>query len=289
MTEGIDCPVCERHGLTPDCESCPQCDADLTCFQALDLLRTERIASTAQRGNIPSNSSGAGLLVYIAVFGAALALAALSFVMGRFDRRLDGMGTAMVAAIHDKGMEQDVNTVRLHIHKLQVNYEDSFSRMEEVVKSHGAEIKRINTALVSLKGELENRLTVVVSKEKDENTFFYYTRKTDTLWGIARRFYGEGKYYPFIMEHNPHLVISDITEGIRMQLISDSDPVALEERYDMKTEWKNGTLLWKYIVQPEDTEDSIYARFVAPGKDRQVFFDAGVKIVPSETVRIILR
>lgn len=289
MTEEIVCPVCERRGLAPGCECCPQCDADLTCFQALDRLCAEQTASTAQRGELPPNRSSTGLPVYASVIGAVLAFVALSFIMGRFDRRLEGTGTAINAAIHNREEQQDVRSVgRLHIHKLQVNYKDSFSRMEEVLQGHDTEIKRTDTALVSLKGELEDRLTAVVSKEKDENTFVYYVRKRDTLWGIARRFYGEGKYYPFIMEQNPHLVIGNITEGSRMQLISNSDPVVLANRYDRKTEWKNGTLLWKYLVQKEDTEDSIYARFVGSETDRKVFFDAGVQIVPAETVRIIL-
>ena len=42
MDAGHSCPVCGRQGLSPNCCNCPQCDADLTCFQALDSLFSEQ-------------------------------------------------------------------------------------------------------------------------------------------------------------------------------------------------------------------------------------------------------
>ncbi len=289
MMEERVCPVCERQGLT-DCDNCPQCDADLTCFQALEQLHTEQAVPTVQESTekiVPPNRSGVKGIVYACFLGAVLVLVALSFIMGRFERRLTGMDNTIVAAINVQGLQQDVSTSRIRINKLQINYEASISRMEKGVRDNGVEIKRIDADLTSLNGELEERFAAVSPKEKDD-TFLYYARKTDTLWGIARRFYGKGKYYPFIMEQNPHLAIRDSIVGSRMKLISDSDPVMLANMYSRKTEWKNGTLLWKYVVQPKDTQDSIYDRFIVPGTSGQVFFDADVKIIPFETINIIL-
>ena len=38
MTVEVACPVCGREHIPEDRDSCPQCDADLTCFKALDAL-----------------------------------------------------------------------------------------------------------------------------------------------------------------------------------------------------------------------------------------------------------
>lgn len=248
MTEEFCCPVCERHGLAPDCECCPQCDADLTCFQDLDRLGTEgATAAIAERVAVAPAHSFVGIAMFACVFSIVIALVSLSFIAGRFERRLAGMDKTMVVAGDDKGLQQDVATVRLHINQLRINYESFIY------------------------------------------TFHYHARKTDTLWGIALRFYGNGKYYPLIMERNPHLVISDITAGRAMQIISDPDPEMLADMYHEKTEWGNGMLLLRHVIQPGETRASIHARFAAPGETRQVFFDADAKIVPLEIIRIILR
>ena len=285
MAKDFCCPVCERHGLELDCEQCPQCDADLTCFRDLESLRKECAEYVS-----PTRFAGRGVF-FVCVFGGVLVLVVVSFFMERFDRRLAGIDKIIAVSNQDKGLQRDISTVRLHISELKINYEDSFFRLEEAVKGNGAKIKRIGSRLTGLEEVMNGRIAAVSEKEKKrtDDTFFYYARKTDTLWAIARRFYGDGKYYPLIMEQNPHLVIGDITPGQRMQIISDPDPVMLADIYSRKTEWKNGMLLWSHVVQPEETRDSIYARFRAPGASGPVFFDDGVKIVPLETIRIILQ
>lgn len=248
MTEEFCCPVCERYGLAPDCECCPQCDADLTCFQDLDRLGTKNAAPNIKgdAAVVPPNRF-ARIAMFACVFSAVIALVCMSFIIGRFEKRFVRIDKSMAVTACDKAPRQDVSTGRLHINQLKINYEGFIY------------------------------------------TFHYHARKTDTLWGIARRFYGNGKYYPLIMEHNPHLVISDITAGRAMRIISDPDPAMLADMYREKTEWRNSMLLLRHVIQPGETRDSIYARFAAPGTTGQVFFDADAKIVPLEIIRIILR
>jgi len=310
MTEEHCCPVCERQGLVPECECCPQCDADLTCFQALDRLHTENTVPEKKEdagGVTPGRF--AGIALFASVFSGVIALAVLSFIMGRFDKRLAGQNNHITAAIHGMELQQNVSTTRLRIRELKVHHEASLSRMEAAVKNNRADIMRIDARLNNLEEELDRRVTAVLSNEKklptdsipseavteievppvSARTFLYHTRKTDTLWAIARRFYGDGKYYPLIMEQNPHLLISDITEGQEVRILAEPDPKMLAETYRRKTEWKKGMLLFKYVVQPEDTRDSIYARFAAPGATGKLFFDTGADIVPFNTIRIILQ
>lgn len=309
MAQDFCCPVCDRHGLAPDCECCPQCDADLTCFQDLDRLRTESASpGTKKRVEDISPNHFTRISMFTCVFSGVIALAILSFTMGRFDRRLAGMDKTIAIAIHNKGLQQAMSTARLHINELKISHENSIFRIEKAVKGNAIEIEHTGSRVTSLEEELNKHIAAVLSKEINrisvippaavsaittppfsDNAFLYYTRKTDTLWAISRRFYGDGKYYPLIMEQNPHLDISNITVGREIRLISDPDPRMLADMYRRKTEWKNGMLLWRHNVQPEETRDSIYTRFSAPGAPGQVFFDSGEKIVPFNTIKIILQ
>ena len=125
-----------------------------------------------------------------------------------------------------------------------------------------------------------------VLQQTDPDTFVYQARETDTLWGIAKRFYGKGRYYPVIMEQNPQLRISDIGSKSIMSLFSD--PAQVPSIYADKTERKGGMLLWKYTVQPEDTQESISSRF-SLSIHQKLFFTDVRQIHPGNTIKIILQ
>jgi hypothetical protein len=48
MDEVRSCPVCGRQGIHAQSAACPQCDADLLCFQALDSLAQNPAPNSAQ-------------------------------------------------------------------------------------------------------------------------------------------------------------------------------------------------------------------------------------------------
>lgn len=54
---------------------------------------------------------------------------------------------------------------------------------------------------------------------------FYRAAETDTLWGIAKRFYGSGFYYPVLLEHNPDLAIYTIGKKDRIAVLKNSGVV----------------------------------------------------------------
>lgn len=70
------CPVCEKSGVAEGISHCPQCNADLECFQLLDDLDENRIKS---QDNSPNNSysnvqthRGIFAVFFIALFMLAL-------------------------------------------------------------------------------------------------------------------------------------------------------------------------------------------------------------------------
>lgn len=312
MEQEFFCPVCGRRGLLPDSECCPQCDADLTCFQALDALVTGSDSSGKEdriEHGRPNRFFGIALFAFF--FGITMALVALSLIMGSFDRRLAELNTTINTATHGNVPQQDTGTISLalkKINEMQIESADALRQAEKAMTANADKIDRIASRIKVLDEGLDMRIAAVFSKEAGgqevvhtpaaakemvtithpDSTFLYHAGETDTLWGIAHRFYGDGKYYPVIMEQNPHLVISDINGESKVRLFSDPDPVSLAGIYREKTEWKNGMLLWKHDVQPGETRESIYARFSPPGEPGQVFFDADPKIFLNNTIRVIL-
>lgn len=45
----MNCPVCNRVGLSDALHACPQCDADLTCFKLLETLQEDEAGATRPR------------------------------------------------------------------------------------------------------------------------------------------------------------------------------------------------------------------------------------------------
>ncbi len=119
-----------------------------------------------------------------------------------------------------------------------------------------------------------------------ERTFLYLIKETDTLWDLAERFYGDGKYYPVIMEQNPGLVISNIHDEEILRLFNER--TVLEDIYKRRIEWRDGFVLWKHKVGAGETRQSIERRFASPGSSGRVFYEKVPSLHPGATVRIIL-
>lgn len=49
----------------------------------------------------------------------------------------------------------------------------------------------------------------------------YHTQDWDTLWAIAAKFYGSGRYYPVILQHNPGLRVARIRGGLKIRLLKE--------------------------------------------------------------------
>jgi hypothetical protein len=113
---------------------------------------------------------------------------------------------------------------------------------------------------------------------------FYQAAETDTLWGIAKRFYGSGFYYPVLLEHNPDLAIYTIGQKDRIAVLNDSGMV--KRIFNEITEKQGGILYWYYTVRPEDTPMSVKHKYcpsrdcfqMPAGVDRDFTLQAGGKI-----------
>jgi hypothetical protein len=125
-------------------------------------------------------------------------------------------------------------------------------------------------------------------KKNGKSTFVYHAQDGETVWELAERFYGEGKYYPLIMELNPHILQGSVRGGgKKVRILADRRQAAA--LYQRNTEQRDGLLLWRHKVRPGETWQSIYARFFPPKYSGMVFYPGDQNVVPGSTVKIILR
>jgi LysM repeat protein len=113
---------------------------------------------------------------------------------------------------------------------------------------------------------------------------YYQVAETDTLWGIAKRFYGSGFYYPVLLEHNPDLAIYAIGKKDRIAVLKDSGTA--KRIFNEITEKQGGVLYWYYTVRAGDTLTSVKQKYcpsqdcfhMPTGVDRDFILQPGEKI-----------
>ncbi len=344
MSGKLTCPVCERPGVPAESESCPQCDADLTCFQALETLSGNKVAaspgeptSTRRKSKGSSGTRRAVLLLFL--FLVLLAALFSLYVLKAQDHTSD-LKQQMVALKTDLQLaEQEIEEKEQMLcalpeyERMGTIEEESFEEDDPLVyaedlaakaspekegeigqaqeKEHEKEGQVV--AGSGAEGEVEKTtktpdiertastvlipVVEVVAKKKrpvqvaeerwPDKTFLYLVKETDTLWDLAERFYGDGKYYPVIMEQNPGLIISDIQDEESLRLITDR--VMLKDMYSQRIEWRDGMMLWKHTVRAGEIRQVVEKRFASPGSSGRVLYKKNPFIQPGAIVRVILQ
>lgn len=374
MADRFICPVCERPGVPPNSEHCPQCDADLTCFQALEVLAEQKRGAAAAESGVPATTGNKGRggsrrAVLLLVLLLVLLAARFFFFSLKAENRVHDLNQRVVAlqtdlkrARQNSKPPEQVLCVLPDSEQLGSVEEDTFAEDDPLIyeedrekekekekngtgprtegKQHVARTKDAQAAevmvgtagsagstgsaghdraeavpLVFVEATLkkkepekkefartsENAVAKGTAKTEEhraepspllpeerwsERTFLYLIKETDTLWDLAEHFYGNGKYYPVIMEQNPGLVISNIHDEEILRLFNER--TVLEDIYTRRIEWRDGLVLWKHKVRSGETRKSIENRFASPGAAGSVFYEKTPNIYPGATIRIIL-
>ena len=143
------------------------------------------------------------------------------------------------------------------------------------------------TVAESVEASAGESLPVLPEKRWSKKTFLYLAKKTDTLWDLAKQFYGDGKYYPVIMELNPDLAFSHIEDDKSVRFFSDR--AVLHDMYNHRIEWRQGMMLWKHKVLAGETRQVIERRFTSPQSLGRVLYDKNSLMYPGALIRIILQ
>jgi nucleoid-associated protein YgaU len=116
----------------------------------------------------------------------------------------------------------------------------------------------------------------------------YEASDTDTLWDISKRFYGSGRYYPVLMEHNPGLELFQIGAGVRVQILKNRRLAREIHGRIVKREGKK--LIWYYTVSEGDTLESIAGKYYKGTENaaRVLELNPGTTLQTGERIRIQL-
>ncbi len=314
------CPVCAFENVPAGARQCPQCDSDLTCFQVLDTLPDELAVSFAdddrtgrERERFISTRGialGAVSLLVIVSGLFALALFRLQSDLQRQRERVNGLESRLREGLSptlttppDLPPGEPIASGRGGaLGRDLVRGEGSGSEGstgEQPVAEGGATTGSAFPAVRSdpssgARAGNGSRAHGPGPSRREEkggaagDFFVYHPTDDDTLWGIARRFYGAGDLYPVLLEHNQHLEIYRIRSGLKIEVLRDAQEARAE--LGRITEMEQGRLFWYYTVRQGDTLRSIARKFHGPGSSTATIlrYNPGAQIEAGKRIRIRL-
>lgn len=126
------------------------------------------------------------------------------------------------------------------------------------------------------------------SGTQEPEFMMYGTRKEDTLWNIAAEFYGHGRYYPVLLEHNPHAGIYTVGEGLELKILKD--PALARDIYGRIVKKEKGQVYWCHTVAEGDTLQAIAGRYFRNGRMKVDIAGLGnaTQLNGGETIWILL-
>ncbi|PXF58288.1 MAG: hypothetical protein C4B58_06960 [Deltaproteobacteria bacterium] len=243
MTSETSCPVCGLKHIQPDKAKCPQCDADLTCFKILDSFPDEPVREV--KGPRAWIIAFYGIAMVICLVTAITVFQYYQFkriesLLMDQQKYLSGCVTGINESVEAAGLKSDKPGAQLSALSAQSTCNATEGRPTGVSeRKQDAEI-----------------LHVVLGKT---DFWVYDAIETDTLWDISERYYGSGQYYPVLFEHNPHLRIYEIGDGVRMKILKDAGLV--KDIYLKMSLTDGDRIYWNYKVAEGDTLRSVAGKF----------------------------
>ena len=147
------------------------------------------------------------------------------------------------------------------------------------------------TDRTNVPGQLNARLKSVVQAQSgpEKHEFvMYQARKEDTLWDIAAEVYGHGRYYPVLLEHNPHAGIYTVGDGLELKILKD--PALARDIYGCIVKKEKGQVYWCHTVAEGDTLQAIAGRYFRNGRMKVDIAGLGnaTQLNAGETIWILL-
>jgi len=283
------CPICGFELAFPEEEKCPQCDADLTCFNVLNSIPDEPGPEElrASEENREKRPNGKQLIL------GAFSLLFVGLIMGFFLASLYKSDHPPISVSYQQALP-----VRIKITDQAVSERadaDEHSGRKVPALSYTMTEKKPEVSEGIPKGAAENlrghptgKSLTAVPAVGQENFRIYETIEENTLWRISKKQYGSGFYFPVIMECNPGIRIYDVQKGMRLKIFKD--PAMAEKLYNENARIEGDRVYYDYKVLEGDTFESIALKFYKQGnmKNRIMDLNPHVKLRAGMRIKIEL-
>ena len=200
-----DCPVCGKAGLAADAAQCPQCGADLECFQLLDALHEGsggRGASEVPHAQPRKRNKTIWWLVII-----------LFAIWLYPDEDAPNDRSKAAAAAESTQIANEVTAVVKRLDRRMHRFENRLTDVSTGQKSVHRNLEATKRQLAAMSNQLrtlQGNLSAGMehpAPNKPQDFRYCQPRDRQSLPAIAERCYGDKTYYPLLLEYNPGLGI----------------------------------------------------------------------------------
>ena len=124
---------------------------------------------------------------------------------------------------------------------------------------------------------------------KQLDFWLYRVKEGDTLWDIAKLYYGSGRYYPVLLEHNTQLEVYALRKGSRIKILNNSGRA--EDEYAGIVVREGDKTYFDYTVKKGDTLESLAVKFYKTEKFVNLIFEINpnLQLKAGETIKILLK
>ena len=289
------CPVCKRRDLTNGLVRCPQCNADLECFDLLDKLQ-EQPAAVAERsdktGGLTKEMTGnlappvqqtrnGGLPEGLEVLLILVLIPLLAYVGSRYlDEHFDRLEDRLAAAGSRTGLPpvewsrlfSAMQTLTTRLEGMEQRLSDLTEQQARLIVSLPPRAEASGPIPRPVGPSPPSGLSAPATPIPESGFTDYHAASAETLWGIARRFYGKGIYYPVLLEDNPGLAIYGPPDGQTIRIARQ--PEHARETYRRLVYAEGGKTLFRYRAKAGDSWRSLARAFY--GSERRAKELAGL-------------
>jgi len=262
----ITCPVCGLKSIIAEKTQCPQCDADLSSFQVLESLPDELITDK-------NNSSSRNFIILISTL--VLFLGLISFLVLSRHQQIESQ------QIESVGLLAEIKNQLTYLEKKHTRLLETSASQRTTIDQMKSEMKALthfvrqlgiekpDLSYTSQEGRI-NKDSLLLTQSpvelkkagsflNDLDFWTYEINEQDTLWQLAKRYYGFGHYYPVLLEHNSHIGIYTIRQGMQIKVLKDTS--LAKKIYAGIIHEEGNRIYWKYTIVKGDTFISLAKRF----------------------------
>lgn len=222
----------------------------------------------------------------------------------RVDKRLHQLQTTLLKEISDGRKEaeshQQIVTQKISELQKEISTPGQQPPISEKVLDKDKVVTQQQNSAVQQKSLAHEEKNTDLKNSAQQLCFKTYTANdNDTLWKIAERVYGSGKWYPAILFHNPDLSIYQISHANQIRYLCDRSIVTTLYKQQIFRRKKGALkgLFWRYTVRQGDTFMNLQNRYCPRNTQGAIQTECcmdidgktGLTLLPEPGTKILIR